>query len=77
MRQKELWKKCWSEHKNLTGKTESARYFSSNNGHLFAWEILMPAPKDKLTRKNLEAFFIAVQKLSLNEQVKSNIVHLF
>ena len=29
----------------------------------------MPAPKDKPTRKNLEAFFIAVQKPSLNEQL--------
>ena len=37
----------------------------------------MPAPKDKRTRKNLEAFFIAVQKPSLNEQIKSNVLHLF
>ena len=37
----------------------------------------MPAPKDKRTRKNLEAFFIAVQKPLLNEQIKSNVLHLF
>ena len=37
----------------------------------------MPPPKDKRTRKNLEAFFIAVQKPSLNEQVKANFLHLF
>ena len=37
----------------------------------------MPAPKDKRTPKSLEAFFIAAQKLSLNEQLKSNVLHLF
>ena len=35
----------------------------------------MSAPKDKRTRKNLEAFFIAVQKPSLNEQVKQVASH--
>ena len=59
--------KRWSEHKNPTEKTEPARHFSNNIGHLFAWEIPMPAPKDKRTHKNLEAFFIAVQKSLLNE----------
>ena len=69
--------KHWSEHNNPTEKTESARHLFNNVGHLFVWEILMPAPKDKRKRKNLEAFFIAVQKPSLNEQVKSNVLHLF
>ena len=52
---------CWSEHNNPTEKTEPTRHLSYDIGHLFAWEILMPAPKDKETRKNLEAFFIAVE----------------
>ena len=68
--------KRWSEHNNPTEKPEPARHLSNNIGHLIAWQILMPAPKEKRTRKNLEAFFIAVQKPSLNEQVKSNILHL-
>ena len=66
-----------SEHNHPTEKTESGRHLPNNIGHLFRWEILMPAPKDKRTHTNLEAFFIAVQKPSLNEQVKSNILHLF
>ena len=69
--------KCWSEHNNPTEKNEPARHLSNNIGHLFAWEILMPAPKEKRTRKILEEFFIAVQKPSVNEQVKSNVLHLF
>ena len=50
--------KRWSEHKNPTEKTEPARHLSDNNGHLFVWEILMPAPKDNRTHKNLEAFLL-------------------
>ena len=69
--------KRWSEYNIPTEKTEPARHLSNNIGHLFAWEILMPAPKDKRTRKNLEEFFIAVRKPSLNEKVKSNVLYLF
>ena len=70
-------KKRWSEHNNPTEKTEPAIHLSNNIGFLFAWEILMPAPKDKQRHKNFEVYFIAVQKPSLNEQVKSNVLHLF
>ena len=67
----------WSEHNNPTEKTEPARQLSNNSVHLYAWKTLMPAPKYILTHKNLEAFFITVQKPSLNKQVKSNVLHLF
>ena len=67
----------WSEHSNPTEKTEPARHISKNIGHLLVWESLMPAPKDKRTRKILEPFLIAVQKPLLNEQLKSNDLHLF
>ena len=69
--------KRWSEHNNPTEKTEPTRHLSNKISQFFVWEILMSAPKDKRTGKNLEAFFIAVQKPSLNEQVKSNVLHLF
>ena len=54
-------KKSWSEYSNPTEKAEPENHLSNNIGHLFAWEILMPALKDKRARKNLEAFFISVQ----------------
>ena len=69
--------KRWSEHNNPTEKTEPARQLSNNSGHLYEWKTLMPTPKDIRTHKNLEAFFITVQKPSLNKQVKSNVLHLF
>ena len=50
--------KRWSEHSNPTEETEPVRHLSNNIGDLFAWEILTPAPKEKRTRKNLEAFFM-------------------
>ena len=37
----------------------------------------MLSPREKGTREKLEALFIAVQKLSFNEQVKSNFLNLF
>ena len=67
--------KRWSEHNNPTEKTEPARHMSNNISHLFAWGILIPAPKDKRTHKNLEGLFMAVQKPSLNEQM--NVLQLF
>ena len=41
---------------------------------MFVWEIVMLAPKGKRARKNLEVLFIAVQKPSLNDLVKSNVL---
>ena len=69
--------KRWSEHNNPTEKFELARHLPNNTGLLFARKILMSAPKGKRTCKNLEAFFIAVQNPKLNEQVNSNVLHLF
>ena len=66
-----------SKHKNPTEKTEPGRHFSNKIGHMFASKILVPTAKDERTRKNLEALFIAVKKSSLNEQVKSNGLHIF
>ena len=74
-------KKCgiimWSEHSNPKEKTEPSMYLSSYISHSFALEVLMSAPKYIRTRKNVEAFFIAFQKPSLNEQVKPNVLHIF
>ena len=59
--------KHWSKHNNPTEKTEPARHLSRNISHLFAWDILMPAPKDKGTGKNSQAFFTTGPKPLSNE----------
>ena len=37
-------------------------------GHSFTWSVLLSAPKNTRTRKNLEAFSVAKMKPSLNER---------
>ena len=60
----------WSEHNSAEDKSEPAKHF-------FLRSILLVAPKDGRTRKNLEAFFIAKLKPSLNRQEDSNMLTLF
>ena len=69
--------KRWSEHNNPKEKTEPARHLSSNISHLFAWEILMPAPKTNELVRTWKCFLLHFKRPSSNEQVKSNVLHLF
>ena len=48
--------KRWSEHTNPTEKNEPVRHLPNNIGHLFAWQILIPALKDQRTRKTCKRF---------------------
>ena len=67
----------WSEHSSAENKSEPAKHLADNKEHSFLWSILLDAPKDGRTRKNLEAFFIAKLKPSLNRQEDSNMLTLF
>ena len=67
----------WSEHNSADNKSEPAKHLADNKEHSFLWSILLAAPKDGRTRKNLEAFFIAKLKPSLNRQEESNMLTLF
>ena len=67
----------WSEHNSADNKSEPAKHLADNKEHSFLWSILLAAPKDGRTRKNLEAFFIAKLKPSLNRQEDSNMLTLF
>ena len=53
---------------NPTKDSESARHLNKHINHVFTWKILCHASKKTDIRKNLEANFIALLKLSLNEQ---------
>ena len=50
--------KRYSEHNNPTEKTEPATHLSKNIGHLFAWEILMSAPKQNEHIKTWKRFLL-------------------
>ena len=62
----------WSEHNSVDNKLEQAEHLADNKEHSFSWSILLAAPKDGRTHKNLEAFFIAKLKPSFNRQQGSH-----
>ena len=67
----------WSEHNSADNKSEPAKHLANNKEHSFLCSILLAAPKDGRTRKNLKAFFIAKLKPSLNRHEDSNMLTLF
>ena len=48
----------WSEHSSAANKSEPAKHLADNEEHPFLWSILLAAPKDGRTRRNLEAFLL-------------------
>ena len=67
----------WSEHNSEDNKSEPAKHLADNEEHSFLSSILLAATKDGRTRKNLEEFFIAKLKSSLNRQEESNMLTFF
>ena len=66
-----------SEHNLGENISEPANHPDDNEEHSFLWSILLPALKDSRTCKNLEKYFIATLKPSLNRQEDSNMLTLF
>lgn len=56
----------WAEH-DINKKSEPSKHLFLNVGHSFNLSVLLTASKNTRTRKNLEAFSIAIMKLSLNK----------
>ena len=54
-------------HNNINKKSEPSKHLFLNIWHSFNWSVLLPAPKNTRTRKNLQAFCIAKMKSSLYE----------
>ena len=67
----------WSEHNSADNEWEPAKHLPDSKEHCFLWSILLSAPKNGRTRKNLEVFSIAKLKPSLNRQKGSNMLTLF
>ena len=66
----------WREHKNPAGKTEPAKHLMENTSHKFTWRVLLDAPS-YFRRRILEAFFIAIRKPALNDQLEHHSLSLF
>ena len=67
----------YSEHNHPSGKSEPSKHLYQNINHVFTWSVICSAPKIDRTRKNLEAFYIALMRSNLNEQCDSNVLTLF
>ena len=67
----------WNEHNSPSEKSNPSKHLVRNITHSFNWKIICNAPVKKLARKILEAYFIALLKPSLNDQIESDLLHLF
>ena len=75
-RPKETFLRC-DDHNKPSDKSKPPVHLEQNNGHYFTWRILCNAPSNARARKNIEAFFIAIMRSSLNEQLDSDGLILF
>ena len=67
----------WKEHEDPTGKSKPTNRLKENASHKFTWKVLSTAPSHLGRRKILEAFFIALRKPALNDQLERHSLPLF
>ena len=68
---------CWDEHNNPVNKSNPLKYIKDNLDHVFNWSVLANAPKNMFKGKVLEAFYIVLEKRTLNEQLGLDRLNLF
>ena len=59
----------YDEHNKPSKKLKPAAHLEQHSDHYFTWRILCNVPSNARTRKNIEAFFIAIMRPSLNQQI--------
>ena len=67
----------YDEHNKPSNESKPAAHLKQNNDDYFIWRILCNVPSNARTRKNIKAFFIAIMRPSLNEQIDSDALILF
>ena len=67
----------WKEHKDPAGKSESVKHLIEKAYHQFTWIVFSVAPSHFCRGKILEAFFIALRKPELNDQLQHHSLFLF
>ena len=68
---------CWKEHEGPAGKREPSKHLIANAFYKFTWKVLSIALSHFCSRKILEAFFIALRKPTLNDQLEHHSLSLF
>ena len=67
----------WNEHNMPSEKSNASKHLNSSITHHFSWSVIFNAPIKKFTRKILEAYFIALLNPTVNDQIESDLLHLF
>ena len=67
----------WDEHSNPTKVTNPSKHVRDNVDHTFHWSVLMRAPTYTFERQVLEAYYIVLEKPTLNDQLDADRINLF
>ena len=67
----------WKEHNTPSDKSNPLKHINSHLDHTFTWSIICNAPTKKFKRNMIEGYFIVIIKPTLNDQLDSDLVHLF
>ena len=65
------------EQNTPSDKSNPPKHLRENIDHSFTWKVICNTPSRKLACKILEGYFIATMKLNLNDQIDSDLLHLF
>ena len=66
----------WDEHDNLMNKSNPSKHIKDHLYHVFNWSVLANAPKNMFQRKVLEAYYIVLEKPTLNKQLEPDRLNL-
>ena len=67
----------WKEHDIPSDKSNPSKHINSHIDHIFTWSIISNTSSSKFKRKIKEAYFIAIMKPTVNDQLDSDLLHLF
>ena len=67
----------WKEHEDIRGSSEPAKHLYITNNHAFQWKILAKCSGSTYKRRILEAYYILLNKPSLNNQLELPTLSLF
>ena len=67
----------WGEDNNPTKVLNPSKHIKDNVDHTFHWSVLARPPTNTFQQKVLEAYYIVLEKPTLNDQLKPNRLNLF
>ena len=67
----------WNKYNMPSEKLNHSKHLNSSITRHFSWSVICNGLVKKLTRKILEPYVIALLKRTLNDQIESDLLHLF